>query len=226
LSDNSLQSQVADTFDYLELMWRDYVVNLNSFRQHQAVVDPGAATMLEALPDWIGNRSTERWFRDLGARFGLRIARTSPAERQVFDWRMAAMTALGLAVLIGGWQVAALVWRRLLSWLGWQDTQLRSPHRPPPFYLRLETLLARIGLRRGAGQTAVEFAQTARNKLGELAQPKYVAGLPPEVVQAYYRVRFGGHALDNSETEAIEHALAKLVPAVTRPSSASAVTTR
>ena len=48
LSGTSFQDQVTDAFDYLELMWRDYVVNLNSFRQHQAVIDP--ALPMRSMP--------------------------------------------------------------------------------------------------------------------------------------------------------------------------------
>jgi hypothetical protein len=213
----SLQDQITSAFDYLELMWRDYVVNLNALRQHQAVIDPAASTTLDALPEWIDSRSMDRWFRQLGNRLGWRaLSRSSPAQRRIFDWRLAALVAIVLAMVMVGAQVSMLLWHRLSTWLGWRLDPRRSFHRPPQFYLRLEQLLARLPLRRGDGQTALEFAQRAQTRLTEGAEPARVADLPAEVVSAYYRVRFGGDALDNSESAAIEHALDQLVPAVSQ----------
>lgn len=217
LPGTSLQDQITSAFDYLELMWRDYVVNLNALRQHQAVIDPAASTTLDALPDWIDSRSLDRWFRQWGDRLGWRaLSRSSPAQRRVFDWRLAALVAMGLAVFTVAWQLGALLWRRLCTWLGWRVDPRRTFHRPPPFYLRLEQLLAKLPLQRGEGQTAAEFAQRAQTRLADGAEPASVAELPAEVVSAYYRVRFGGDALDKSESEAIEHALARLIPAVSQ----------
>ena len=45
-----------------------------------------------------------------------------------------------------------------------------------------------------------------------------VAALPAELVDVYYRVRFGGDRLDNREMDAIEHALEVLAPAVNQVS--------
>jgi hypothetical protein len=215
---NSFQQQITDAFDYVELLWRDYVVNLNSLRQQQAAMDPGANSALDALPDWIDARSVDRWLRRLGQRLGLPVrTRAAPPPPRIFDWRLAAAVAGGLALAIGVSQLGAWILRRSARWLGWQSDALRTYHRPPEFYRRLEHLLTRIGLRRGRGQTAIEFAAAARTLLADDARPVDVSNLPSEVVQTYYRVRFGGDALDSSESEAIEHALARLVPAVSQP---------
>jgi len=71
-------------------------------------------------------------------------------------------------------------------------------------------------LSRRAGQTASELAEAAESRLVAGPAGREVAELPEEIVRAYYRVRFGGDALDNSETAEIEHALAALVPAVSQ----------
>jgi len=84
----------------------------------------------------------------------------------------------------------------------------------PAFYQRLERLLARLPLVRKEGQTANELATVAQARLMEAEGAVLAARVPSEVVAAYYRVRFGGHRLDKSETEAIEQALAALAPAV------------
>jgi hypothetical protein len=213
LSAPTIQDQITDMFDYLELMWRDYVVNLNSLRQHQAVVDPATASALDFLPQWIDARSTDRWFRQLSQRLGLPVPRRPVrAPGRLFDWRLAAVVMGAMVLVIALAQLGAAMRRWLPSWLGWHDRR-GSFHQPPTFYRRLEALLARMHLRRDRGQTASEFAEAAREKLAVGALPE-VAQLPPEIVQAYYRVRFGGESLDNSQTVAVEKALAQLAPAV------------
>ena len=46
--------------------------------------------------------------------------------------------------------------------------------------------------------------------LAESIELNRVAHLPRRIVDAFYRVRFGGHALDNPEADAVEHALVEL----------------
>jgi hypothetical protein len=220
-SDGSLQDRLTDAFDYFELMWRDYVINLNSFRQQDAVVDPAAANTFGALANWVDSHAAERWLNDLAARLGFRTPgrRTSVVHR-VFDWRYAALIAGGLVVAIGLANLAVVVHRRFSRWMGWNAAAPPVVNRAPAFYRRLEHLLGRLRLRRATGQTPREFAQEATKKLAD-GPDQQVAELPAEIVQTYYRVRFGGATLDNSETAAIEHALEKIAPAVGLASKAS-----
>ena len=76
-------------------------------------------------------------------------------------------------------------------------------------------MLAGLKLRRTSGQTARELAASAAQRLvtGGAAD---VEPLPAEVVAAYYRVRFGGAALDNQEMAKIEQALARISVAARR----------
>jgi hypothetical protein len=211
----TLQGQITDVFDYFELMWRDYVVNLNSYRQPQAVVDPGNVSAADVLPGLINGRFWEQWRRRIASRLGLQYAgRASQGERSSSDWGTAALVIFGLVAVLGLVQLASFLLQKLASWLGWRAGVRRRFHRPPAFYRHLERLLARMPLRRGAGQTAVELAESARTELAGRAADSRVAELPGEVVQTYYRVRFGGDTLDDSEAAAIEHALAQLAPAV------------
>ena len=213
----SLRDRITDAFDYVELMWRDYVVNLNSLRQQEAVIDPAAANTFGALPGWIDTRPLERWFREFGAQFGWSAPRGRPrVMSRIFDWRYAALVVCLLIAVIG---LANLVWsaarfgRRVI---GWDKRPGSAACRPPRFYRRLEGVLARLRLRRAAGQTPRELAGAAGIQLAGAGEAEDVAELPDEIVQAYYRVRFGGATLDNREALAIEQALAKLVPAVSQ----------
>src|SRR6185436_15666748 len=101
---------VASAFDYVELLWRDYVVNLNSLRQHQAVIDPATANTFGALPDWIDSRSPERWLKQMAQRLGLPVPRrrVGSADR-ILDWRLASAVAGGLILLVLLVQFGAVV---------------------------------------------------------------------------------------------------------------------
>jgi len=77
------------------------------------------------------------------------------------------------------------------------------------FYRRLETLLARHGLRRRPGQTQREFALLVGHHLanGQAEQAEAAALL---VTEAFYEVRFGNGSLDSFGTQRVEQALRDL----------------
>ena len=95
-----------------------------------------------------------------------------------------------------------------------QNPSPKPRRKAPAFYRRLVALLARLPVRRAPGQTARELAADAAEQLNHGGPQAAVAELPGEIVEAYYRVRFGLAALDSHEQAAIEHALAELSPAV------------
>jgi hypothetical protein len=60
------------------------------------------------------------------------------------------------------------------------------------FYRRMVTLLEEFGLERPAAETPREFARRAAGFLaGRGSGNESVADVPPLVVDAYYRIRFG-----------------------------------
>jgi len=64
--------------------------------------------------------------------------------------------------------------------------------------------------------TPREMAAAAGGRIAALAGGAEVASLPANLVDAYYRVRFGNGRLDKVESEAIEQALKKIEVAVQR----------
>jgi hypothetical protein len=120
-----------------------------------------------------------------------------------------AGTVLSVSALLVAW-----VFRRLIGILRWFGLvgDAGSPQAAPvlEMYRRLEAALARRGIERHPGQTAYEFAAAAGGDLAEDTQQRRVAHLPRRIVEAFYRVRFGGRTLDKSEVDAVEHALAEL----------------
>jgi protein-glutamine gamma-glutamyltransferase len=211
--EDGIGHRLSQAFDYVELLWRDYVLSLSAERQQDALFDPLTARA-SAIPAWAEGRSFQRWLRHWSARLGLDGgAAGDRGPRRGFD----VFTALVVAgaLLLGLPMVRVALWLRKRTG-GWLRNSPNGPGpvcRAPEFYLRLERMLARAGLRRGRGQTPRELAAAAENRLaGHTAET--LSAIPTELVEAYYRVRFGDGRLDKDETKAIEHALAVLAPAL------------
>jgi hypothetical protein len=92
----------------------------------------------------------------------------------------------------------------LLGWLMWRRQARRAPAtgQAGPRFAPYERLLAMVErhcrLQPATGQTAREFSFTAQDAL--LTKVDFVqAGVPAEVIGAYYRVRFGGQLLGDGE---------------------------
>ena len=72
------------------------------------------------------------------------------------------------------------------------------------FYRHFEHVLSRHGLLRAAGQTPREFALAAGAQLVRRSGRAELAPLAVEVVEAFYRVRFGGQPLDPQAEQTVE----------------------
>jgi hypothetical protein len=98
---------------------------------------------------------------------------------------------------------------RLVIWLLPRGGSRTGRRAQIAFYRRLETLLARHGLRRRPGQTQREFALLVGDYLanGQAEKAETAALL---VTEAFYDVRFGNGSLDSFGTERVEQALRDL----------------
>jgi transglutaminase-like putative cysteine protease len=212
--ERALTNRVAQAFDYVELMWRDYVLSLNRSRQDEFVFGP-MTEQAGHLPAWLDSgamqRAISRWLRKLG----LDMRRFRGARRgRIFEAEMAVAVMLALLLplaLLQAWRWSAQTLRRLFRSAG------RGGHRSsgaPAFYRRLESVLARLPLVRANGQTPRELATAAAGELAISDQTRQAASLPAAIVTAYYRVRFGGARLDKNEADGIEQSLATLDEAV------------
>jgi transglutaminase-like putative cysteine protease len=209
--------RIGESFDYAELLWRDYVLSLNASKQQDRVFEPFSTQALGSLPAWIEARSLRRTARRLAAQLGfdLQIGGRREAAPLVFDWRTGT-AAFGLVILV---MIAAnavyLAWRVVKDWgSAARRAGAVRLRRPPRFYRRLKSLLARLHAPPGPGQTARELAAEATQRLSRHLPRSPAAALPGKIVTAYYRVRFGGATLDSHEHAAIEQALGELTPAV------------
>jgi transglutaminase-like putative cysteine protease len=216
-SDDGIAHRVAQAFDYVELLWRDYVVSLNAARQQDALYEPLTARAA-GLPSWIELRGLPRWLRRWTQRLGLDFQmQQGGGGRRFFEGSLALLVAAALLGLLVLAQVLRLAGRALVRrWQRWRDSTAGAAALAPGFYRRLEKLLARLPLRRQRGQTPRELAASAGVQLATSNEARPAAHLPAEIVAAYYRARFGGDRLDKTETDAIEQALATLAPAVSQ----------
>jgi hypothetical protein len=215
-TEDTLARRLAHTFDYADLLWRDYVLSLNKSRQEDTIYDPLTARAT-ALPAWLEARTVHRWLRRWSARLGVDLV--PPPGRggpRAFEGRLGLVIGGGLLVVFGLVQAARFARRRFARWWTARSRGPRAAAHPPAFYRRLEQLLAQLPLRRRAGQTPRELALAAQQRLSGAGTPSPVTQIPAEIVTEYYRVRFGAARLDKSQTAAIEHALHTLAPAVSQ----------
>lgn len=208
----NMLARLGDAMDYVQLLWDDYVLGLNSERQKKSIYTPlgdRAASMIGGMFDMqLWQEQLER----LAQSFGIND------RGQVFSWRGGLAASLLTATLYLLYQGTASAYRAIRGW--WQRRRVRAltPKRKViEFYERLERLLAQIGIRRNVHQTQREFARTASLQMGGLGpEAAALATLPAQVVDAFYRVRFGEVALDETQASAIEQSLTQLTEYVTR----------
>jgi hypothetical protein len=203
-----LIARFHQSVDYARVLWINYIASLNSKRQRQGIYEPLAAGVDAAVNNLT---SKEIWLARFDAIENSRVGKFWRwYRRHWFSWR-GGLVAVGFSLIVVGGSFAGRSIMRAMRDRGWFGNPRRG-HRPPvlEMYRRLETVLARVGLAREPAQTAHEFALAAGGELAERVEYHRVAHLPRRIVDSFYRVRFGGRALDNQEAEAVEHALSEL----------------
>ncbi len=203
----SALGRIDQALNWIDSLWANYVVEMDRQRQNDAIYQPAVNAVKKATRN-LGNR---QWWRDFFHGLGqwLNFSRWNGPG----GW----LLHVGLPLLVGipilglacrrMWRATRRLYGRLA---GRAALHARRPRPRVEFYRRFESLLARQGLRRAAGQTPQEFARVAAARLAGAGDHPELAALPGHVVAAFYRVRFGGLPLDNSQRETVEHGLAEL----------------
>jgi hypothetical protein len=219
IAKETVGTRLAQAFDYVELLWRDYVLSLNKNRQDEFVYDPLTARAA-ILPSWIEPRAFQRWLRLLSRRLGFDWgpAPRDRGGRRAFETSLAILVTSGLILLLAVAYGMGLAWRGFQRWCAGRLAVSRATSHAPAFYRQLERVLARLPVVRAGGQTPRELATAAGTRLLSLDGAALASRVPADVVSAYYRVRFGGCRLDKNEMQAIEQALAALNAAVRQKS--------
>ncbi|MHC4402804.1 MAG: transglutaminase TgpA family protein [Planctomycetota bacterium] len=200
---------MGDWFEWLNSLWSTYVMGMDRSRQQEAIYRPLVDSVMKTGRQLTSRRWWGSALSDLGNTFDFRSWGLDQGRRLAWAGALlAATTALVVAFRRGTLRLPLPIhW--LTSGGGKASSSVES--RPPVrFYERLEKLLARYGLNRDNCETQREFTRKAGERLAQSAGNAALASLPEEVAETFYRVRFGGHTLDGSETAAVERALTQL----------------
>ncbi len=204
---NPWLAPLANSLDWLEFAWDNYVMEMDRSRQQKTIYGP----FVEWLKTTVEVLSDPNWWRLQGQKVIYVLNPRNWNTEQWFSWRgglMGSAICLGLVFLYRGLRILYRILRKRLQ-LG-QQRRRRAARVEVHFYRRLRTILAKYDLAKDENQTPREFALAAGEKLAENTQTAELATLPEMVVEAFYLVRFGRLPLDKSVREAVEHALARL----------------
>jgi len=198
---NALLDLFGKSFDWLNFLWASYVIEMDQPRQHEVIYDP----LADALAETARRLTNPRWWQTTLDRIAGVVG---TGLRNLILVLAGVVVAIALVLAYRGFRV---VLDRLLARLaGHTAPGTRSVRARVEFYRRLEAVLARFGLIRSPAQTQREFAREAGRKIAESTGQSHLAPLPGQVVEAFYRVRFGSTPLDSPQADAVEQALRQL----------------
>lgn len=198
---------VRQVFDLAQNIWDDYVVDMDSKRQDDAILNATGMTPMSDSYSRLIRALSDRLARvragDLGG--------GSLASRRLFSWPAAvAGVILAVAILVL-FKIKTPVWiRRRL-----RRKMSREVARPSvAFYAETLEQLERVGVNRDSTQTPVELAQNAEESLSHPLIPSVSEPLR-QLTTSYYRVRFGDDdEQKTSDGPVVENALAQLTKSV------------
>lgn len=203
----SLVTNVENWFEVVQEAWFTYVVHMDGSRQREAIYDPLKSLVLQLKQDLIDADSWSTLWKHLTAIPGrLRDAGW-------FSWIGATLLLSTLGLGYAAYRFIRWLFRFAVRLLPRRNARTERRSRIA-FYRRLETLLARHGLRRKPGQTHREFALAVRDHLAN-GQGERAEAAALLVTEAFYEVRFGNGRLDSIRTERVEQALRDLEQAAT-----------
>jgi transglutaminase-like putative cysteine protease len=208
--------------DISRQFWSNYVLNFNSGEQEAAVYGPirrlvvqqGRNLLRVAKQAWQAQTSGFSWIGAVAAslvmlafilvmRSAVRLLTSGPLVLRE-DSRSASRGLLA--------RLARLLRRVLSRWA----TAKSAAYPRIAFYDELLQHLESHGLNKQPAWTAKQFARHAETELERLATATAVAAIPQQIVERYYRVRFGHESLNQSETQEIRGMLDRLGSALER----------
>jgi hypothetical protein len=196
--------------DFVRYVWAFYVIGFNAERQRRFLYDPIRELFRQAqigyLLLWNGIKRLFTWVFHF------------PNFAAFFSLRGLVVSFLGLLLIAGLIRLGIWLARRLVRRLrggGEEDAMLAAGIL---FYRRMLELLEQLGLERPPAETPREFARRASMFLATMgSEPDSVADVPPQVVEAFYRIRFGHHDIAEADLNHLERRLDALEARV-RPS--------
>ncbi|MGD9646702.1 MAG: DUF3488 and DUF4129 domain-containing transglutaminase family protein [Pirellulales bacterium] len=200
------QPSLKQTIEYARHLWSSYVMGLNADKQLRSVYEPLYDFGRDALR---AIASPDTWSQ-LAAGVCDWVGLSEWQRTRRIPWKLGVLVIVAaLAGTWGIWRWRYLAKRSKTGW--WSRLRKARQHRNLiDFYRQFEELLARHQQARPAHATQLEFAASAGEWLATDDQTTIAVGVPIEIAQAYYRVRFGNSPLDSVERDQVEQSLAKL----------------
>ena len=204
---SKLLDRLGQCTDYVQVLWNDYILGMDPKRQREAIYQPLMDRTLSSFTDYLLNG---HWWQAFGSELVRKMGVDSLASFYVrwFNWH-AVPAVFGFALLmVASYLVlrrpVQRAWARVQGRLSQRLLFARWTRRELDFYFRFEKLLRRYGMRREPGQTPRELALAATQLVSSADNVRAVSAHSQDVVDLYYRVRYGGHPLDTAEVKAIE----------------------
>jgi hypothetical protein len=169
--------------DVIRHIWVFYIVGYDGERQRRLLYQP-MREMLRELADQYTRLG--KWLRKGFALFHFQNVSAFISVRGF------VVTFIGCCILAALAHVAIRLVRLVIRWMRGPELDPMSRSAGLLFYRRMAQLLAEYELNRTPGETQREYARRAGTFLisrGSATQT--VAGVPQQVVDAFYRVRFG-----------------------------------
>ncbi len=202
---------VRQLYDMSRNLWAGYVLNYNTNEQEATVYGPlrqffsDASDAIRAAAHEgpaIGNGSFN-WRAAAVASTAAATALTFLllARRLLRPWSASPVLEARTRHAGGGWRGGWLAFvRRLLALL---TGRARSDRGALAFYEKFVAALERHGLTKQPAWTPRQFARHAAEAFTQAPRLAPLAGVPDEVVDCLYRVRFGARMLSETESERI-----------------------
>jgi hypothetical protein len=191
----------SDMIGLLSRLWSDYVVNM-SFSQQQSFYDPLASFAKDLWLTASGGEGTVT-----GAITSFKEFLLSP--QRWFSWQGGLITWILLFLLYGTyWALrrAGGVLRKLnLHWKKRQDGRYIRIE----FYERFRKICESQGLLRESSQTQKEHASEVFRKFNDKLVDAGLEEMPSDLVESFYRVRFGTEELGSEEIDFISRNLSQ-----------------
>ncbi len=197
----------------LERYWDKYIVDMNYVKQRENVYEP----IYQAARDFASRLFDPHWWKRLAARMWASLAALLPSGR--IGWLTGILVLIAVSVLpmMAGWWLVRSVRRLWRRFAGGGDRRRTGAQSSIEFYRRFEQIVARAGLQRAIGQTPCEFACDVGTRLAAVSGRGELFAQAMQVVEAFYRVRFGRHALDALAAQSVEKALEDLAAGAEKP---------
>jgi transglutaminase-like putative cysteine protease len=191
---------VVQMLDMAQIMWDDYVVDMDSGRQNNALLGGRVSPMsqsYELFVEWLSLKISRIRAGELGG--------GALASRDLFSWPAAVLGVVMTLV------VAVLLRLKIPARIRGRMRRNKAGRIPKPniqFYAETLDQLARVGIARQASQTPTELETVASDKLAHPMVPSITAPLQL-LTSTYYQLRFGSRQTADAALEnrgPIEHA--------------------